>query len=169
MRISVRGRLPRFQKNQLIEDIFHSWLLEACNSYLIIGGMPECVASWVACKDPARILMVFRSIVSQLARPNGKFLYGAVREGRSAASFQACVAKKQPRYALRFSKRGFRRDGAFTNLPLYLGAQNEGAAVSGGAFACLTFFTDFLRVKASFFVKMTLANGAAISYYLINI
>ena len=169
MRISVRGRLPRFQKNQLIEDIFHSWLLEACNSYLIIGGMPECVASWVACKDPARILMVFRSIVSQLARPNGKFLYGAVREGRSAASFQACVAKKQPRYALRFSKRGFRRDGAFTNLPLYLGAQNEGAAVSGCGFVRLLFCTDFLCAKALFFVKMTLANGAAISYYLINI
>ena len=261
------------QKNQLIEDIFHSRLLEAYNRYLIVGGMPECVASWVAYKDPARIariqrelieiyendfskhngkvnsariLMVFRSIVSQLAKPNEKFLYGAVREGgrardfeeaiewlvsagmlnrvynvsrmehplsafdklnqfklfvfdtgllkrmagldnsaillqadyqfkgpltenyvlqqlrgqfavdphyyadknseidfvlqhgteivpvevkggegKPAASFKAYVAKKQPKYAIRFSKRGYRRDGAFTNLPLYLAGKTR--------------------------------------------
>ena len=34
------------QKDQTIEEIFHSRLLEAYNSYLIIGGMPECVVSW---------------------------------------------------------------------------------------------------------------------------
>lgn len=33
------------QKEQQIEEIFHNRLLEACNNYLIIGGMPECVAS----------------------------------------------------------------------------------------------------------------------------
>lgn len=33
------------QKKQLIEEIFHRRLLEAYNNYLIIGGMPECVAS----------------------------------------------------------------------------------------------------------------------------
>ena len=35
------------EKGQEIEDIFHNRLLEAYNYYLIIGGMPECVASWV--------------------------------------------------------------------------------------------------------------------------
>ena len=96
------------QKEQQIEEIFHNRLLEAYNNYLIIGGMPECVASWVKYRDPAklsqiqrelievyendfskhngkvnsgRILMVFRSIVAQLAKPNEKFMYGAVREG----------------------------------------------------------------------------------------
>lgn len=34
------------QKDQTIEEIFHNRLLEAYNNYLIIGGMPECVASW---------------------------------------------------------------------------------------------------------------------------
>ena len=33
------------QKEQEIEEIFHNRLLDAYNSYLIIGGMPECVAS----------------------------------------------------------------------------------------------------------------------------
>ncbi len=106
------------QKEQPIEDIFHNRLLEAYNYYLIIGGMPECVASWVEYKDPAkitqiqhelievyendfskhngkvnsgRILMVFRSIVTQLAKPNEKFMYGAVREGGRARDFEEAI------------------------------------------------------------------------------
>lgn len=35
------------QKEQPIEDIFHRRLLEVLNNYLIIGGMPECVDSWL--------------------------------------------------------------------------------------------------------------------------
>ena len=42
------------QKDQPIEEIFHNRLLEAYNYYLIIGGMPECVSSWIKYKDPAR-------------------------------------------------------------------------------------------------------------------
>ena len=34
-------------KEQQIEEIFHNRLLEAYNNYLIIGGMPECVSSWL--------------------------------------------------------------------------------------------------------------------------
>lgn len=106
------------QKEQQIEEIFHNRLLEAYNNYLIIGGMPECVSSWVKYKDPAkireiqreliavyendfskhngkvnsgRILMVFRSIVSQLAKPNEKFVYGAVREGARARDFEEAI------------------------------------------------------------------------------
>lgn len=35
------------KKGQQIEEIFHNRLLEAYNYYIIIGGMPECVSSWV--------------------------------------------------------------------------------------------------------------------------
>ena len=106
------------QKEQVIEQIFHQRLLDAYNYYLIIGGMPECVSSWIKYKDPAmvskiqrelievyendfskhngkvnsgRILMVFRSIVSQLAKPNEKFIYGAVREGARARDFEEAI------------------------------------------------------------------------------
>lgn len=106
------------QKNQQIEEIFHHRLLEAYNNYLIIGGMPECVSSWIKYKDPAkinqiqkelievyendfskhngkvnsgRILMVFRSIVAQLAKSNEKFMYGAVREGGRARDFEEAI------------------------------------------------------------------------------
>lgn len=106
------------RKEQQIEEIFHRRLLEAYHNYLIIGGMPECVSSWVKHKDPARIsriqrelievyendfskhngkvnsgriLMVFRSIVAQLAKPNEKFMYGAVREGGRARDFEEAI------------------------------------------------------------------------------
>ena len=106
------------QKEQTIEEIFHSRLSEACNYYFIIGGMPECVSSWIKYKDPARIsqiqrelieiyendfskhngkinsgriLLVFRSIVAQLAKPNEKFMYGAVREGGRARDFEEAI------------------------------------------------------------------------------
>lgn len=106
------------QKDQQIEEIFHNRLTEAYYYYLIIGGMPECVASWLKYKDPARIseiqhelisiyendfskhngkvnsgriLMVFRSIVSQLAKANEKFMYGAVREGGRSRDFEEAI------------------------------------------------------------------------------
>lgn len=105
-------------KEQTIEEIFHNRLMDAYNNYLIIGGMPECVASWIKYKDPARItqiqkelvqiyendfskhngkvnsgriLQVFRSIVTQLAKPNEKFIYGAVRQGGRARDFEEAI------------------------------------------------------------------------------
>ncbi len=105
-------------KEQEIEEVFHNRLLEAYNHYLIIGGMPECIASWVKYKDPVRvsriqrelievyendfskhngkinsgrILMVFRSIASQLAKENEKFMYGAVKAGGRAREFEEAV------------------------------------------------------------------------------
>lgn len=115
---SLYNYYNQIQKGQMIEDIFHHRLLDVYNSYLIIGGMPECVSSWLKYKDPAkvnqiqkelievyendfskhngkvysgRILMVFRSIVSQLAKPNEKFVYGAVKEGARARDFEEAI------------------------------------------------------------------------------
>lgn len=106
------------RKGQQIEEIFHKRLLDTYNYYLIIGGMPECVASWIKYKDPAkiekiqqelielyendfskhngkvnsgRILMVFRSIVTQLAKDNEKFVYGCVKEGAKAREFEEAI------------------------------------------------------------------------------
>lgn len=106
------------QKEQSIEELFHKRLIESYHYYLIIGGMPECVSSWLTNKDPERVLqiqrelievyendfskhngkvnsgrllMVFRSIVSQLAKENEKFVYGAVREGGRARDFEEAI------------------------------------------------------------------------------
>lgn len=105
-------------KGQHIEEIFHHRLLDAYNYYLIIGGMPECVQSWITHKDPAeisriqqelielyendfskhngkvnsgRILMVFRSLVTQLSKDNEKFIFGCVREGARARGFEEAI------------------------------------------------------------------------------
>ena len=41
-------------------------------------------------------------------------------EDKSAPSFKKYIADYHPEYAIRFSKRGFRKDGNITNIPLYL-------------------------------------------------
>jgi hypothetical protein len=116
--VSLYAYYQSIEKEQPIEEIFHNRFLEAYNYYLIIGGMPECVSSWVKHKDPTkisqiqrelveiyendfskhngkvnsgRILMVFRSIVSQLAKSNEKFIYGAVRKGARARDFEDAI------------------------------------------------------------------------------
>ena len=80
--------------------------------------MPECVSSWINYKDPqkisqiqselitiyendfakhsgkvssGRILMVFRSIVSQLAKNNEKFIYGCIHSGARAREFEEAI------------------------------------------------------------------------------
>jgi len=108
----------QIEKDKPIEEVFHNRLLDAYNYYLIIGGLPECVASWVQHKDPqkiqqiqnelitiyendfskhngevnsGRILLVFRSIVSQLAKDNEKFIFGCVKEGARAREFEEAI------------------------------------------------------------------------------
>lgn len=105
-------------KDSVIEEIFHNRLLEMYDYYLIIGGMPECVNSWANNRDPyeiqkiqhnliqiyendfskhngrinsGRLLMVFRSIVSQLAKSNEKFIYNSLREGARARDFEEAI------------------------------------------------------------------------------
>lgn len=106
------------EKGMTIEKIFHNRLLEYYDYYLIVGGMPECVSAWIEEKNPkklstiqkellmiyendfskhngkvnaGRILMVFRSIVTQLAKANEKFLYGCIREGARAREFEEAI------------------------------------------------------------------------------
>lgn len=115
---SLYNYYERILSKGIVEGIFHSKLIEAYKYYLIIGGMPECVASWMKYKDSAkvqkiqqelielyendfskhngkvnsgRILLVFRSIVTQLAKDNEKFLYGCVREGARAREFEEAI------------------------------------------------------------------------------
>ena len=41
-------------------------------------------------------------------------------EDKSAPAFKKYVSEQQPKYAVRFSGRGYRKDGLITNMPLYL-------------------------------------------------
>ena len=98
---------------------FHERMTEHYKKYLIIGGMPECVQSWVNNTDPeeisaiqneiisfyendftkhsgkissGRILQVFRSIVPQLAKENNeKFMYAAIAKSARAKDFENAI------------------------------------------------------------------------------
>jgi len=108
----------QIQKGHSIEEVFHNRLLEAYKLYLIIGGLPECVSSWARYKDPnrikqiqdeaitiyendfakhngninsGRILLIFRSIVSQLAKDNRKFIYSCIKRGARAREYEDAI------------------------------------------------------------------------------
>lgn len=114
------GLLKYIEKTQPedIIEIQHTKLIEQYHNYLIIGGMPECVSSWVNEKNSgtvaqiqkeliniyendfakhnkkvnaARILLVFRSLVSQLSKENEKFIYGCVKSGARAREFEEAI------------------------------------------------------------------------------
>ena len=98
---------------------FHNRMTEHYKKYLIIGGMPECVESWVERADPeevdaiqgeiislyendftkhsgkvnsGRVLQVFRSIVPQLAKGNNeKFMYAAIAKSARAKDFEDAI------------------------------------------------------------------------------
>lgn len=101
-----------------ILKIQHDKLIEQYRNYLIVGGMPSCVYSWMTEKNSGtvlkiqkellelyendiskhsgkvnagRILLVFRSLVSQLSKENEKFIYGCVKQGARAREFEEAI------------------------------------------------------------------------------
>ncbi len=101
-----------------ILKIQHEKLIEQYRNYLIVGGMPECVYSWIMEKNAGtvlaiqkdlielyesdiskhhgkvnagRILLVMRSLTTQLAKENEKFIYGCVKKGARAREFEEAI------------------------------------------------------------------------------
>ena len=62
-------------KERQIEELFHN-RLRPYNNYLMIGGMPECVASWIRNKAPARLTQIQKELVQiyedDSSKHNGK-------------------------------------------------------------------------------------------------
>jgi len=108
---SVRGHDPL--PEAIHKELWNQYLL-----YLMVGGMPEVVSSYLTEGDPARvcklqhdlvtlyendivkyngeldaakILVVLRSVVPQLAKENGKFIYGVLREGARARGYEEAI------------------------------------------------------------------------------
>lgn len=98
-----------------IPEAFFNPLYEKLKMYFVTGGMPESVRSWVQDrdvelmqqvlshilgayerdfakhlepKDFPKLSMIWKSIPSQLARENKKFLYKAVKEGARAREYE---------------------------------------------------------------------------------
>lgn len=102
----------------LVPDAFFNPLTEKLKMYFITGGMPESVRSWTKDRDVAlmqqvlsnilnayerdfakhpdpkdfpKISLIWRSIPSQLAKENKKFLYKVVKEG-AWAGIRRCTS-----------------------------------------------------------------------------
>ena len=108
---SISGQEP-------LPEPIHNELWKQYLIYLTVGGMPEVVSSYLEEGDPARvrklqhdlvtlyendivkyngeldaakILVVLRSVVPQLAKENSKFIYGALREGARARGYEEAI------------------------------------------------------------------------------
>ena len=105
-------------KPEPVSEIFTNKLENYLKTYYITGGMPEAVNVWIKTKDVfeveavqqnilnlyeldfakyaptadiAKLSMIWNSIPSQLARENGKFVYGLLREGAGARAFEGAI------------------------------------------------------------------------------
>ncbi len=107
--------LERVDALEPLPDAFFNLLCEKLKSYYVTGGMPEPVMVWTAERDVKlvekvlsdilaayerdfakyprpnefpKIFLVWKSIPSQLARENKKFLYKVVKEGARAREYE---------------------------------------------------------------------------------
>ncbi len=107
-------------KNNTISilPVFHDKLCHLLRLYYFIGGMPEAIQTYIDSKDldevrqvqkkiligyendfskhaptaiVPRIIMVWNSILSQLAKENRKFIYGQVKSGSRAKDFEQAI------------------------------------------------------------------------------
>jgi predicted AAA+ superfamily ATPase len=110
--------LHQIQSFDAIPGIFHSQLTDYYNQFMVVGGMPEAVKTWVETKDInrvdsvlddlilsyrndfvkhtdprefAKISLVFDSLPSQLAKENRKFLYQLVKQGARAREYEDAI------------------------------------------------------------------------------
>lgn len=106
------------KKDIPIVNTLQSKCIDLLRQYYFVGGMPEAVGTYVAdagiievrtiqkaiveayrndvskhapTKEVERILMVLRSLPSQLAKENKKFIYSAVRKGARASDFEIAI------------------------------------------------------------------------------
>lgn len=107
--------LESIDKIEPIPEAFNQPLIEKLKMYLVVGGMPEAVKLWAEDKDiksvdqallnildsyesdfgkhapeidVPKIRLIWRSLPSQLAKENKKFLYSAVKEGARAREYE---------------------------------------------------------------------------------
>lgn len=112
---NLAAYLDAVDRIEPIPDAFFRPLAEKLKMYYVTGGMPEAVRIWTEARDTAlmqavlsdildayerdfakhpnvsefpKISMIWRSVPSQLARENKKFLYKVVKEGARAREYE---------------------------------------------------------------------------------
>lgn len=112
---SLCDYLQNIDKIEPIPEAFYNRFYEKIKMYYAVGGMPEIVDRWATERDPAgverlsndillsfekdffkhpsiyeipKINMIWKSLPSQLARENKKFLYNVVKGGARAREYE---------------------------------------------------------------------------------
>lgn len=107
--------LESIEKTEPLPDAFFNPLCEKLKMYYVTGGMPESVLMWTEARDVSamqealsgiinsyerdfakhpdvkefpKISMIWKSVPSQLARENKKFIYKVVKEGARAREYE---------------------------------------------------------------------------------
>jgi len=112
---NLAGYMQKIESIEPVPDAFFNPLYEKLKMYFVTGGMPEAVRAWTkerdveliqqalsnilgayerdfakhsAPKDFPKLSLIWKSIPSQLARENKKFLYKAVKGGARAREYE---------------------------------------------------------------------------------
>lgn len=114
------GLVDVIKKNEMetVPDIISEKLKDYLKKYFVVGGMPRAVKTWIEEKDfekvenvqkgiieayerdfskhtdsntATKIQYVWRSLPSQLAKENKKFVYGVVKEGARAREYEIAI------------------------------------------------------------------------------
>ena len=107
-----------YESNMPMDAVFHSALLEYYRKYLVVGGMPECVAKFIETNDYVLIRatqklilegylddmskynnqneikktrLTYNSITAQLSKKNTRFQYKLIKSGGRAAEFENAI------------------------------------------------------------------------------
>lgn len=114
----VVEKIQNSEVNESLTEILHNEFLYLLKSYLVVGGMPEVVQNYVEERnyllvrdiqneilrgyeldfskhapavDVPKISLIWKSIPSQLAKENKKFVYKCVRNGARAREFESAL------------------------------------------------------------------------------
>ena len=107
-----------FNTNEAMETIYHNSLLEYYRQYLVVGGMPDCVAKFIETGDYTLIRatqkailedylddmskynnkneikktrLTYDSVTVQLSKKNTRFQYKLIKSGGRAAEFENAI------------------------------------------------------------------------------
>ena len=107
-----------FETNKPIDTIYHNILLEQYRQYLVVGGMPDCVAKFIDTNDYTLIRatqklildaylndmskynsyneikktrLTYNSVTAQLSKKNTRFQYKLIKSGGRAAEFENAI------------------------------------------------------------------------------
>jgi len=107
-----------FDTNKPMESVYHSILLEKYRQYLVVGGLPECVAKYIETQNYELIRatqneiltsylndmskynskneiqktrLTYNSITTQLAKKNTRFQYKLVKSGGRASELENAI------------------------------------------------------------------------------